>query len=345
VLLGIAMLNHVAQAMLYFLPIACLCIASLYIDQGQPCGIPTIFPWLWAHVFFASVLFLAHIGNTIKILSGKRWLRAEIDEASAKLKDIQGHAEHGLTDLREFFICNCIIVQKALLVEDGVRRSIFNNIIGFCTMIWLGLTIWTFVIVLGWTFVPGTIAFHHSAADAAGGDFCGAWMTVLTARLCCIIGIIFLGINIMTVNAWFSDALKYNPEYEKLVLSNAKVIDDGAGGIPVAQTLVKAFVLRGSSDTLEMQMSGVNMEKTILEKKKYAAQKELADLESRILTEDANRERLKAQIDALGGPLACAKKPKPEPLIRERDISLTAGMEKQAKAQIDAAQSLMSKRR
>jgi len=342
VLLGLAMVNHIAQAVLYFLPIACLCVASMYIDQGQPCGIPSIFYWLWAHVFFATVLFLAHIANTIKILAGKAWLRKEVDEASAKLKDIQGHSEHGLTDLREFFVCNCVIVQKALLVEDGVRRSIFNNIIGFCTMIWLGLTIWTFVVVLGWTFVPGTIAFHHSAHDVAGGDFCGAWMTVLTARLCCIIGIIFLGINIMTVNAWFSDALKYNPEYEKLVLSNAKKIDDGAGGIPVAQTLVKAFVLRGSSDTLEMQLSGVNMEKKILEKQQAASQKELADIDSRIASESTNHERLKSAIEALGGPLSVAKPPQPEPVVKQRDISLSAGLDKQAQAQMSAAQNLMS---
>jgi len=342
VLLGLAMLNHVAQALLYFLPIACLCVASMYIDQGQPCGIPSIFYWLWAHVFFATILFFAHIGNTIKILSGKAWLRAEVDEASAKLKDIQGHAEHGLTDLREFFVCNCVIVQKALLVEDGVRRSIFNNIIGLCTMIWLGLTIWTFVVVMGWTFVPGTIAFHHSAHDAAGDDYCGAWMTVLTARLCCIIGIIFLGINIMTVNAWFSDALKYNPEYEKLVLSNAKKIDDGAGGIPVAQTLVKAFVLRGSSDTLEMQLSGANMEKKVLEKKQAAALAELADIDSRLATESANHERLKSTIEDLGGPLQVAKKPEPEPIVKQRDISLDAGLDKKAQAQMIAAQNLMS---
>jgi len=342
VFLGLAMLNHVAQALLYFLPIACLCIASLYIDQGQACFIPTIFYWLWAHVFFAIVLFLAHVANTVKIIMGKAALRRQVDEASAKLKDIQGHAEHGLTDLREFFVCNCVIVQKALLVEDEVRRSIFNNIIGFCTMIWLCLTVWTFIVVLGWTFVPGTIAFHHSAEDAAGDEFCGAWMTVLTARLCCIIGIIFLGINIMTVNAWFSDALKYNPEYEKLVLSNAKKIDDGAGGIPVAQLLVKAFVLRGSSDTLEMQMSGANMEKKVLEKKQYAAQKELADLESRIASETANHDRLKAAISELGGPLQCAKKPEPEPVVKQRDISLSAGMDKKAQAQMTAAQNLMS---
>jgi len=342
VLLGLALLNHIAQALLYFLPIACLCIASLYIDQGQPCFIPSIFYWLWAHVFFATVLFLAHIANAIKIQMGKAWLRSEIDEASAKLKDIQGHADHGLTDLREFFICNCVIVQKALLLEDGVRRSIFNNIIGLFTMVWLGLTIWTFVVVLGWTFVPGTIAFHHSAADAAGDEYCGAWMTVLTARLCCIIGIVFLGINIMTVNAWFSDALKYNPEYEKMVLNNAKKIDDGAGGIPVAQLLVKAFVLRGSSDTLEMQMSGANMEKKVLEKKQYAAQAELADIESRIATESSNHERLKSTIADLGGPLQCAKKPEPEPVVKQRDISLSAGMDKKAQAQMTAATDLMS---
>jgi len=342
VFLGLAMLNHVAQALLYFLPIACLCIASLYIDQGQACFIPTIFYWLWAHAFFAIVLFLAHIANTVKIVLGKAALRRQVDEASAKLKDIQGHAEHGLTDLREFFVCNCVIVQKALLVEDEVRRSIFNNIIGFCTMIWLCLTVWTFVVVLGWTFVPGTIAFHHSAEDAAGDEFCGAWMTVLTARLCCIIGIIFLGINIMTVNAWFSDALKYNPEYEKLVLSNAKKIDDGAGGIPVAQTLVKAFVLRGSSDTLEMQMSGVNMEKRVLEKKQYAAQKELADLNSRIDAEESNHKRLKEVIGSMGGPLQCAKTPEPEPIVKQRDISLSAGLDKKAQAQMSAANTLMS---
>merc|ERR1719453_205859 len=149
-------------------------------------------------------------------------------------------------------------------------------------------------------------------------------------------------INLMIVSQWFSDALKYNPEYEKLVLNNAKKIDDGAGGIPVVQTLVKAFVLRGSSDTLEMQLSGVNMEKKILEKKQYEVQKELAALDSAIAAEAANHDRLKAAIDALGGPLTCAKKPEPEPVVKTRDISLTAGMDKKAEAQMNAAHNLMS---
>merc|ERR1719183_1127693 len=91
-----------------------------------------------------------------------------------------------------------------------------------------------------------------------------------------------------------------------------------------------------------MQMSGVSMEKKVLETKQYAAQKELADIESRLAAEQSNHDRLKAAIADLGGPLQCAKPPAPEPVVKQRDISLSAGMDKKAQAQMSAANDLMS---
>lgn len=166
------------------------------------------------------------------------------------------------------FVGRSVLVQQALLVEDQCRKSPAYFIVGILTMVWMVTFIWTVVIVIGWTFVPGVAAFHASAQATAGDDFCGTWMTVLTARLLSVAGLLFLIVNILTIARWFLDTLTHSEQFEKKLLKQCKRFDDAAGGIPVCQILGKALVLRGSTDTVYAEMNVCTNRKIYLERKK-----------------------------------------------------------------------------
>lgn len=341
IVLGATALNHVLQAYLHFLPVLCMCIACYYVDSGphytQICDIPTIFWWRGTHCVFAGILFLAHNCQVIKVVMGQKYLAKQMEEQSVELKTLSKNKNPDIQQIRDMFIKSCVIVQKALQQEDNVRRSFFGQVIGLLTAIWLLLTIWTFVVVLGWTLVPGTIAFHHSAVEAAEGDFCGAWFTVFTARMCAIIGVLFLLVNFMTVSQWLSDSLKFSPVYANQVLKQAKKIDDNAGGIPVVQTLVKAFVLRGSSETLELQMSTATMEKTAIAGELAAAEAELASVRKHLVTVSAQHDTIAEEVGKMPQRSFIGQKAKPRALPPQAASSSGPSIADQANVQLDAA--------
>jgi len=312
IIMALTAVNHVLQALLHFLPIICLCIAAVIIDQGSVCFIPYMKEWVWAHLIMGVILFLAHIGQVVKVVCARSALTAEIEQRQADIKKLTKNKAPTIEDVRNVFISICVIVQKALQSEDGVRRSFFNLIVGLGTMIWILMTIWTFVIVVGYTFMPGQIAFHHSAKETAGDEYCGTWMSVLAARMCCIIGVVFLMINIMIVSQWFADGMRYQPGYVEQVLAQAKKTDDQAGGIPVVQTLVKAFVLRGSSDTLEVQKACAKQDEYRITSDLSVAEKELAACQSQLATVEGTLSGLEAETAKMP-PRGFVSMKKPEP--------------------------------
>lgn len=334
-IMALTAVNHILQALLHFLPIVCLCIAAVIIDQGSVCFIPYMMEWCWAHIIMGTILFLAHICQVVKVVMARSALTAEIAERQEDIKKLSKNKAPSVDDIRNVFISICVIVQKALQSEDGVRRSFFNLIVGLGTMIWILMTIWTFVIVIGYTFVPGVIAFHESAKETAGDEYCGTWMSVLAARLCCIIGVVFLMINIMIVSQWFADGMRYKPGYVESVLNQAKKQDDQNGGIPVMQTLVKAFVLRGSSDTLEVQRSCAQQDEYRIQAELSVVEKELATCQGQLATVEGNLSSLETEVQKMP-PRGFVKVAKPEPVA----VASGPGMAEQAQdAMADAIKS------
>ena len=109
---------------------------------------------------------------------------------------------------------------QALLLEDEVKASIWFNASGVASVLWLGMplgthtafyamgiadmevcllrTLWTWVLVFGWTFVPGITAFDKAAQHSPPAEleprrnigqhlasrdanYCGAWATALAS--------------------------------------------------------------------------------------------------------------------------------------------------------------------
>merc|ERR1719230_1088741 len=126
--------------------------------------------------------------------AGKARLPAKAEEVHKK-----NNNPDSVTDMRDEFVGNTIILQEALLIESEIRHSFWNSIVGVATITWVITTIWNLVLICGWTFVPGVVAFHPKASEVAKGEYCGAWMTVLVLRVNMLLAVLFLFLNLATV--------------------------------------------------------------------------------------------------------------------------------------------------
>jgi len=299
-MLALYTLNHWNQGMFLFLPVTIMCICSLYIDHDVPCpGIPGLQVWIYVNLGLAGILFLSHMVQLVKVATGMSTLAEKASRIKGKLDEIDGQEQTSLGDMREKFVGRAVLVQQALLIEDTVRTGIAHTLVGFLTLVWMLVMIWTFVIAIGYTFVPGVAAFHAAAQATAGEAFCGTWMSVLTARLNAILGLLFLLVNLLTVAQWGLDVFTHSAQFEKKVLKAAKRFDDGAGGVPLCQLLVKAFVLRGSTDTVYAKMNVCTNEKIHLSRKEQELDSKVKGLQSDLAAKTGNFEALQNKARGL----------------------------------------------
>lgn len=298
-LLSLRQLAHMLQLVVGLLPILALCIWATIRDYNTVCAIPTIFAWVYVQGGLALILSFAHLMVYLKISSGKKILTAKAEAMNEKLQAANAGSssaeEMGLSEMRELFVCSTVLLQQALLVEDGVRNSIWHKITGAGSLLWMVTTIWNFVIVMGWTFMPGIIAFHPKAASVAAEAYCGALITVLSARVICVLHLLFMGINVMTVVTWISDVMTSSPSFGQGVLKQAEKLDKGILGVPVIQTLVKAFLLRGGMDLSSSQLAVAVNERANLEKEREKAQYRLNEVDSQLAACKAVEEALQAK--------------------------------------------------
>jgi len=300
---------YVLQIVIVLLPVFCLCVWAVIEDWGEPCSIPTLFAWVISQVVLTGLLLVSNTMLALKIHNGKKELNRSAEEMHQRLQKAgvkedgsQSMEDLGINGTRELFVCHSVILQKALLVEDDVRKSSWCYITGIGTFIWMLMTIWTFVLVMGWTFIPGVTAFHPNAIEVAKHDYCGAWATVFSARLCAVLTVLFFFPNMVTVCRWISDSLVSSPGYQKFMMDKAKATDSGTFfGLPVIQTLVKAFVLRGTSEVASAQLAIALHDKNQLQKDKVAAESHLAAVQSRIDVLAAREATLQSQVETNAG--------------------------------------------
>merc|ERR1719498_1335806 len=268
--------HHVIQIIAVGLPILILCCCAIAIDWSAPCAIPTIFPWLFTQTTLAFFLVIGHGALFIKVALGKKKLAAKAKEVHDK-----HNSDDEATQIRDEAVDSMVIVQEALVVENEIRHSFWNGIVGLATFAWVITTLWNLFLICRYTFVPGVIAFHPKAAHVP--DYCGAWMTVLVLRINILLAVLFLFFNIATVVQWVCDMMIESEGFQQSVIKTAREVDGQGAGIPVCELLVKAFLLRGTSDTLDSRLDAVKSKKATLEK------------EAAVIT--ANLQALQAEID------------------------------------------------
>jgi hypothetical protein len=145
------------------------------------------------------LLAIAHSMSAFKVYRGGLDMMRKAGESRKQVQSAKQHTDElTVSEVQQLFVSNSTLLQHGLVVEDQVRRSAAFTLVGVGTLAWVVLTLWTFVIVLGWTFFPGQIAFHPKAAGVAPADeFCSALATVFTARLSCVLAFAFMFINLL----------------------------------------------------------------------------------------------------------------------------------------------------
>lgn len=284
------------QNIMVVLPMLLLCGWASYEDWNSSCSIPTMIFWLKAQFAFAIFLGICNGMVAYKISTGKKALDVKTEKLQKRIKEAQRGEVGHVTGMRELFVCNSVLIQEALLLEDEVKASFWFNASGIATVLWLVLMLWTFVLVFGWTFVPGVTAFDQAASDRP--NFCAAWASVFVARIAALLDIFFLVINVLTVTNWLATSLVKSEGFVKSVLKKARDVDRNGLGFPVAELLVKALLLRGRSETLGAKLTMAEADKSELEQEKGKLEAEVAKLQAQIATRQAEVEALQAQADA-----------------------------------------------
>lgn len=272
-----------AQLYLVILPVLIMCAWALWEDHDTTCSIPTMS--FWTEAQFGIALFLGVANGMVawKIGRGKRAIDAKTHRMQVRIEAVKQRSEQGMgaSDFRQLIVCNSVLIEEALLLEDDVKASVWFNAVGVGTLVWLLTMIWTFVLVIGWTFVPGVVAFDDVAKHS--DNYCGAWASVLTARTSCVLAMLFVAINFLTVINWLCTKLVSSESFSASLLDTARSIDKNGLGFPVAEVLVKALLLRTGSETANAKLSVALADQTSLEEERAELQKQLAALSGKIL--------------------------------------------------------------
>jgi len=284
VVLAISFYFHMIQIIVMFVPLVFLSAWAIYADRNSVCAIPTIYFWIVSQAVLCFVLIFAHGVSAYSVQKGGREL---LQKAAASQKAVQqvrrNEGELTASDLQRAFIHNSTLLQHGLVVEDRLRRSAAFTVVGMGTFLWIILTLWTFVLTVGWTVFPGMVAFHPKAAGVAPADeFCSALATVFTARLSCVLAFLFILINLIQLLQFVSFRLVDNRGYRHAMLSTARTIDKKTAGLPVVELVVRSLLLRGASDTLDSQLVEAAQEQREAERELARKRAELAGVEARL---------------------------------------------------------------
>lgn len=296
VVLSVSLVIHLSQVFIVLVPVAAMCFWAIYTDMGvlNSCAIPTISYWVYVQGALALVLLCCHLVTSINIVKGKASIQAKVETLEGRFVEALSDGELSMDEARELFLVLAILLEHCLVVEDNLRRSIWRMLIGCCTLLWILTVVWTFVLVLGWSFVPGMVSFHPSAAGVPGSHYCGAWATVLCARLACVVSLFFLLLNLASVAQFLSDQLVLAETYSATVLKKARKFDESMLGVPVVETFVRAFLLRGTADTLNAQLNQSQNSIGTLEKEQDEIAAKLDVISKRILHHKAQADALRA---------------------------------------------------
>eukprot|EP00933_Yihiella_yeosuensis_P005835 TRINITY_DN110426_c0_g1_i1.p1 TRINITY_DN110426_c0_g1~~TRINITY_DN110426_c0_g1_i1.p1 ORF type:complete len:713 (+),score=213.69 TRINITY_DN110426_c0_g1_i1:102-2240(+) len=298
--LSLSYISHVIQILCVTLPVAFVTGMALYFDRHRACGsIPGLKPWAAITAALAIAITCARISMLARISAADRDLKAKSAEMQARLTAAEAGGSTGWANLKELFICHSTTLQYAVVCEARTRMSGASHIVGAGTFAWLVMTWWNLYIYFGYLFVPGVVAFH---LDAFGQPtYCGAWVTACSAKIACLIAVVFFFLNLFTIFFWATDTVLSMDGVASKIASAAKSFDRANMGIPVAQFLVKVFFVRGSTDVLCARFAVAMREKSELAKEYGSIESRLMALKAKVEAKEKAMSQVEEQMSASGG--------------------------------------------
>lgn len=337
--LSMSLTSHVVQLFALFLPVLIATGCAVFIDWGTVCDIPTLQLWVWVAFVLSFVQVTCRSALAANISTGRNALKQKTDEITMRILENAADGDTSISDTQDLLIGGAVLIQESLLVEDRIRRSPLIDAVGVCNLMWIVAVIWNAVVIIGWTFVPGTIAFYKSAGGAAHGEFCGSWASVLTGRVVVMLTPLFFLLNIVASVHWIVLKVIHSEAVSSKMLSAAERVDRGSGGIPVVQTIVRAFLLRAKHDTKKARLTVALGEQIRLSKEREDIQMRIKELKRRIDSSKLERKMLKTlahkqgdgmaanlqQLEQAGEEDAAAWKKIGDALAREAEARVGAG--------------------
>jgi len=220
-------------------------------------------------------------------------MKVKLAEATARPSNT------GLEELKQLFIFYASTLQHALACEARTRVNVFSHIVGFGTLLWVLTTFWNLWLYFGYLFVPGVVAFHPAAAGEP--SYCAAWVTACAAKVSILLALLFFFGNVMTVFCWISETSLSMDSIAEKIVARAKAFDQMSMGLPVAQILVKAVLLRGSTDILCSRLAAQMREKDGLSQEMAETEKQLAALKAELEAKNAEVDAIKSKMLSEGG--------------------------------------------
>jgi len=126
--------------------------------------------------------------------------------------------------------------------------------------------------------------------------YCAAWATVFCARVVCIVGVLFTMLNAVTALTWMSSIFLRTESTGIKFKAWAKRFDSRWEGMPVMQTLIKAFVLPRVLDLDSAALAQELHTESSLKREHAEAEQKLGTLDGELEKQRSKVEALKAKI-------------------------------------------------
>eukprot|EP00930_Biecheleria_cincta_P061641 TRINITY_DN47203_c0_g1_i1.p1 TRINITY_DN47203_c0_g1~~TRINITY_DN47203_c0_g1_i1.p1 ORF type:complete len:779 (+),score=194.43 TRINITY_DN47203_c0_g1_i1:71-2407(+) len=307
---------HATQLVAVLLPYCCLVTWALYTDLGTVCpAIPTLKLWIAVQVILNYVLIGSRAWLLLTIYRGQQKLQKRIKEMKEDML-MKQNASQGLSGLKELMKGHFAVVRQGLVVEDSIQTSPARHLVGACTLAWTVATLWTLTLVLGWATVPGEVNYSPAMYQLSPESFCGAWATVLTARVSALVAVLIVISNFGTVFHWLVDLARHDDSFVGSVIDHAKTFDENHMGLPVAQLLARAFLLRDTKDMTFTRLALASDQKSRLEKEVSAAEKSLQALQAELQSQEHVVSCLEQEADEFGDHAAGSRAQVPGSKLR-----------------------------
>lgn len=162
--------------------------------------------------------------------------------------------------------------------------------------------LWTLALVIGWATVPGQVNYSLAMSRLSPESYCGAWATVLTARVSALVGVLIFISNVGTVLHWLMDLARHDDSLVGTFIKHAKNFDNQHMGFPIVQLLAKAFLLRDAKDMTFTRLALASDHKSRVEKDILAAHRTVTELKAKLSSQERIVSSLQKEADDYGDP-------------------------------------------
>jgi len=279
--LNILYIAHIVQCVFVAsLMVLSACVAAHDWNTSCP-AVSSIYYWSYSQGVLAFLLLACRLHLIRAIRKGTGTIRGKSQEHADRVDDLDA-APNQMID---FMRSHVVLFQEWLVVEQEVLHSLWQHSVGFFTLLWLICVLWDAVLVLGWTGVPGKIAYRgvNSEETEANANFCDAKLTVFAAHFSLLLNMMFFFVTLTALLFWFVTSFTFSTRGTHHVIDAARRFDrENVLAIPLMEVCAKSLVLRGMTELPSVQVAIAAQKKARLDAELALLKQQVLKVESKI---------------------------------------------------------------